>query len=168
MKLFTARLHFIVKYAEFHHAISQGIKTPEVVHELVTLFDGAGQQAPKTWWALIMADIGDLLAGMIQLRFSLVYANCLAEGDVLLDHQDMNLILLRLEEISMRTRYGAGQDYLWALMQKYGMKTENEALQRLERVRFTMIRAAGSSMISRAGGKGNILTEGFTDNADLE
>lgn len=168
MKLFTGRLHFIVKYAEFLHAVSQGIKTPEVVHELVTLFDGTEQQAPKTWWALMMADIGDLLAGSSWCLVSLLETDKVTEEDILLQQADMHLILLRLEEIGMRTRYGAGQEYLWALMQRYGMKTENEALQRLERVRFTMIRASGKSMISRVGGKGNILIEMLTGGADHE
>lgn len=82
------------------------------------------------------------------------------DDDILIPSEDMNLILARLEDVSLRTRYGAGKDYLWALMRRYSMKTENEALQRLERVRFTLIHAAARSMLSRVGGKGPLESAG--------
>lgn len=61
--VFAARLHFIVTYAEFHHAISQDSKTPKLVSDVVALMSTEGHQAPQTWWGLLLADIGELLAG---------------------------------------------------------------------------------------------------------
>lgn len=71
----------------------------------------------------------------------------------------MNLVLARLEEVFMKSQYGAGLDYLWALMRRYSMGSEAEALQRLERARFSLIQSAARSMISRVGGKGIIFED---------
>jgi hypothetical protein len=61
--VFTSRLHFIVTYAEFHHAVSQDIKTPKILSDVVALMNPDGHQAPQSWWGLLLADIGELLAG---------------------------------------------------------------------------------------------------------
>lgn len=61
--VFTSRLHFIVTYAEFHHAMSQDSKTPKMLSDMVALMSTEGHQAPQSWWGLLLADIGESLVG---------------------------------------------------------------------------------------------------------
>ncbi|PVF94818.1 hypothetical protein CPB86DRAFT_828365 [Serendipita vermifera] len=140
-KIFCIRLAFTVAYAEFHFAVSSNNKDARVGEELEELLEESGPQAPKTWWGLILVDLGDFLA----------------QDEAKISSKHMALALARLEEIFIRSKHGAGADYLWALMRRYNMKTEAEALQRLERVRFTMIHSAATSMISEVGGTGSIV-----------
>ena len=81
------------------------------------------------------------------------------EGDVKPASDDLNLILVRLEEVCTRSKFGVVDQYLWALMRRYGMKTTTEALARLERVRFALVVCAAKTMGGDAGGKGNIFQE---------
>lgn len=80
-----------------------------------------------------------------------------------LEANDMNLVLARLQEVFMKSQFGGGLDYLWALMRRYTMSSEAEALQRLERARFSLIQSASRSMISRVGGKGIIFEDMVAD-----
>jgi hypothetical protein len=80
-------------------------------------------------------------------------------GDVKPTSEDLTLILVRLEEVCTRSKVLASDDYLWALMRRYGMKSTAEALGRLERVRFTLVVCAAKTLGGDAGGKGNILDE---------
>lgn len=72
---------------------------------------------------------------------------------------DLTLILVKLEEVCTRSKFLGTDDYLWALMRRYGMRSTVEALARLERVRFTLVVCAAKTMGGDAGGKGNIMDE---------
>jgi hypothetical protein len=157
-KIFCIRLAFTVAYAEFHFAVAQGNKEAKVGEELADLLEEEGSQAPKTWWGLILVDLGDFLERkFIPITDSGHIVTSNLEDDTKISSKHMARVLARLEEIFIRSRHGAGIDYLWALMRRYNMKTEAEALQRLERVRFTMIHSAANSVISEVGGTGSII-----------
>jgi hypothetical protein len=83
----------------------------------------------------------------------------LTGGDIKPTSEDLTLILIRLEEVCTRSKILAADDYLWALMRRYGLKNTTEALGRLERVRFTLVVCAAKTLGGDAGGKGNILDE---------
>ena len=69
---------------------------------------------------------------------------------------DMSIILARLEEVYTKSRLGGAGDYLGALMTRHNMSSTTEALQKLESVRFTLVRSAAQSMLSAVGGKGRV------------
>ncbi|CAG8663953.1 9043_t:CDS:1, partial [Acaulospora colombiana] len=157
-QIFCIRLAFTVAYAEFHFAVSSNNKEARVGEELEELLEESGPQAPKTWWGLILVDLGDFLAREFTVSSACEqYSDPGLEDEAKISSKHMALALARLEEIFIRSKHGAGSDYLWALMRRYNMKTEAEALQRLERVRFTMIHSAATSMISEVGGTGSIM-----------
>src|SRR4051794_12737552 len=83
----------------------------------------------------------------------------LTEGDVKPISEDLTHFLVKLEEVCTRSKFGGSDEYLWALMRRYGMKSPAEALARLERVRFALVVCAAKTMGGDAGGKGNILEE---------
>ncbi|KIM23665.1 hypothetical protein M408DRAFT_332267 [Serendipita vermifera MAFF 305830] len=148
--LFTERLKWLVTYAEFHYAISRGERTQAMVSSLVMMLEPQGPLAPIGWWGLILVDIGDFLE----------------KGDVKPISEDLTLALIRLEEVTTRSKFGVSDEYLWALIRRYGMKGPVEALARLERVRFTLVLCAAKTMGGDAGGKGNIVQEKWMHEAD--
>ncbi|KAG8832153.1 hypothetical protein FRC17_001905 [Serendipita sp. 399] len=135
---FTSRLGFTIRYAEHHYHRSRGAQPLLSASILVsTLLDIGNCLAPESWWGLLLADIGDLLE----------------KEDVLLDEEQMNIVLTRLEEVYTKSKLGANNDYLWALKRRYSMRTQTEALQRLDRVRFTLIQSCARAMRMNVGGK---------------
>ncbi|CAG7850039.1 SubName: Full=Uncharacterized protein {ECO:0000313/EMBL:CCA72786.1} [Serendipita indica DSM 11827] len=148
---FTDHLHFVITYAEYHHDLSRGIRSPSLATSLALLLDPSRVDAPKEWWGLLLVDIGDLLV-----------------DDTLMSvpADDMNIILARLEEVYTKSRLGGGGEYLGALMKRYEMKSVTEALQRLESVRFILVHSAARSMLSEVGGKGRLWGGNQTPDAD--
>ncbi|KAG8818697.1 hypothetical protein FRC19_010396, partial [Serendipita sp. 401] len=135
--IFTSRLRFPLKYAEHHYYRSRETSLDNSASMLVeTLIDTGTCLAPETWWGLLLTDIGDLL-----------------EQGVLLSEEHMNVVLTRLEEVYTKSKLGADSTYLYAMMRRYSMKTQTEALQRLDRVRFILIQSCARAMRMDVGGK---------------
>ncbi|KAI0310662.1 nucleoporin Nup85-like protein [Amylostereum chailletii] len=137
--IFTRRLMFAVRYAEFHQRRLNG-DLQDAALDLLTLF----QQdiAPKAWWGILLCDATELLKIEAAMLFSSV-------GAVEL--------LRRLEEIYVRTTQGSGDDYLSVLRRTMKGASEAEALRRLEMTRLTLAKYYGRCTMVGSGVIGSAL-----------
>lgn len=118
--VFTHRLMFAVRYAEFHQRRLNG-DLQEAALDILTMFsDGL---APKTWWGVLLCDAVDLVRNDDLMLYS-------SSGAVEL--------LKRLEEVHLGASQGAGDDYLSILMVTMKGSDDSEALQRLKSARLSL------------------------------
>jgi len=118
--VFTHRLMFAVRYAEFHQRRLSG-DLQEAALDLLTTFND--DLAPKTWWGVLLCDAVDLIRNDDLMLYS-------SSGAVEL--------LKRLEEVHLRASQGSGDAYLSVLMATMGGSSEAEALQRLKSARLSL------------------------------
>ena len=57
---FGETVHFMVRYAEFHHARLAG-KRADAAGDLTDLF--SSDLVPRSWWGLLLLDAAELLSG---------------------------------------------------------------------------------------------------------
>ncbi|KAH9987510.1 Nup85 nucleoporin-domain-containing protein [Russula vinacea] len=117
--VFTHRLMFAVRYAEFHQRRLRG-DLQDAALDLLTMFNE--DLAPKTWWGVLLCDAVELIRNDNLMLFS-------SSGAVEL--------IKRLEEVHLRASQGSGDAYLSVLMVTMG-SNEAEALQRLKSARLTL------------------------------
>ncbi|KAI0690305.1 Nup85 nucleoporin-domain-containing protein [Cytidiella melzeri] len=118
--VFIYRLMFAVHFAEFHQRRMHG-ELHEAAKDAVAMLKG--HIAPKSWWAVILADCVDLLLHCEEMLFSL---------------ENACVLLHTLQEITTKTSHGAGQDYLSILARTTKGKDEKSAAQRLQVVRLAL------------------------------
>ncbi|KAH9987143.1 nucleoporin Nup85-like protein [Russula compacta] len=118
--VFTHRLMFAVRYAEFHQRRLSG-DLQEAALDLLTMFNE--DLAPKTWWGVLLCDAVELIRNDDLMLYS-------SSGAVEL--------LKRLEEVHLRASQGSGDAYLSILMTTMGGSNEAEALQRLKSARLSL------------------------------
>jgi len=118
--VFTHRLMFAVRYAEFHQRRLSG-DLQEAALDLLTMFNE--DLAPTTWWGVLLCDAIELIRNDDLMLYS-------SSGAVEL--------LKRLEEVHLRTSQGSGDAYLSILMVTMGGSNEAEALQRLKTARLSL------------------------------
>ncbi|KAH8991666.1 Nup85 nucleoporin-domain-containing protein [Lactarius akahatsu] len=118
--VFTHRLLFAVRYAEFHQRRLNG-DLQEAALDILTMFNEG--LAPRTWWGVLLCDAVDLVRNDNLMLYS-------SSGAVEL--------LKRLEEVHLGASQGAGDDYLSILMVTMKGSDESEALQRLKSARLSL------------------------------
>ncbi|ESK94829.1 hypothetical protein Moror_14153 [Moniliophthora roreri MCA 2997] len=118
--IFAHRLTFAVRYAQIHR-----LRAEQDVHgaasDIVTLL--RDEIAPKSWWAILLCDTVDLLQHGATSLFS---------------QSDIVVLLRKLEEITIRTAQGSGEDYLSILVRTIKGGGEKDALDRLKIVRLAL------------------------------
>ncbi|KAN0115630.1 Nup85 Nucleoporin domain containing protein [Russula decolorans] len=118
--VFTHRLMFAVRYAEFHQRRIRG-DVQDAALDLLTMF--SEDLAPKSWWGVLLCDAVELIRNDNLMLYS-------SSGAVEL--------IKRLEEVHLRASQGSGDAYLSILMVTMGGSNEAEALQRLKSARLTL------------------------------
>lgn len=118
--VFTHRLMFAVRYAEFHQRRLNG-DLQEAALDVLTMFSEG--LAPKSWWGVLLCDAVDLVRNDDLMLYS-------SSGAVEL--------LRRLEEVHLGASQGAGDDYLSILMVTMKGSDESEALRRLKSARLSL------------------------------
>ncbi|KAI0294307.1 Nup85 nucleoporin-domain-containing protein [Multifurca ochricompacta] len=118
--VFTHRLMFAVRYAEFHQRRLSG-DLQEAALDILTMFNE--DLAPKMWWGVLLCDAVELVRHDSLMLYS-------SSGAVEL--------LKRLEEVNLRASQGSGDDYLSVLMVTMKGATEGEVLQRLKSARLSL------------------------------
>ncbi|KAI0272744.1 Nup85 nucleoporin-domain-containing protein [Gloeopeniophorella convolvens] len=133
--VFTHRLMFAVRYAEFHQRRLNG-DSQEAALDLLAMF--AEDLAPKAWWGVLLCDAVELIRSDNTMLYS-------SSGAVEL--------LKRLEEVHLRAAQGAGDDYLSVLVMSMKGANEREAFLRLKSARLSLAKYyAKCTMV--AGGHG--------------
>ncbi|KAI9510038.1 nucleoporin Nup85-like protein [Russula earlei] len=118
--VFTHRLMFAVRYAEFHQRRLSG-DLQEAALDILTMFNE--DLAPKTWWGVLLCDAVDLIRNNDLMLYS-------SSGAVEL--------LKRLEEVHIGASQGSGDAYLSILMMSMGGSSDAAALQRLKSARLCL------------------------------
>lgn len=137
--VFMHRLVFAVRYAHFHELL-QDQQYQDAASDLVTIFQE--DVAPKSWWAVMLSDAIPLLQfGTVQIL--LIGYNTLtpsAEPSLLFSSTSASLLLQRVEEISIRSSQGSGDDYLNVIQRAIRGRGHKVALERLKTVRLALAR----------------------------
>ena len=66
--IFTSRLQFISRYAEFHNMFSRGERRAALKYLVVMLSAGI---VPKFWWGVVLLDAGGMLDGQSSFGISM-------------------------------------------------------------------------------------------------
>ncbi|RPD64507.1 hypothetical protein L226DRAFT_559644 [Lentinus tigrinus ALCF2SS1-7] len=119
--VFSHRLQFAVRFAEFHHRRAHGDGQGAAL-DLVTMF--REEIAPRSWWAVVLCDAVELL----QCNSAMLFTS-----------NDACLLIQKLEEIHIRVAQGNGDDYL-AVLSRVVKGGEKHALQQLQAVRLSLAR----------------------------
>ncbi|KAG8930276.1 hypothetical protein FRC02_004409 [Tulasnella sp. 418] len=156
VEVFTSRLQFLARYAEFHEKFRSGDKKDAAKILVLMLKSGI---VPRWWWGVVLIDA----AGMLE------------DEALWFTDEEAYELLRHLEEIYIRAQQGCGADYLGALqkiMKKSGMgssdgnRQENtnldpredwsdeQAIAQLEAVRLALARYLARSFTARAGRPG--------------
>lgn len=132
--VFTHRLMFAVRYAEFHQRLLNR-DLQDAAWDLVSMLQEG--IAPKAWWAVLLCDAFELLQYDPTPLFS--YAGAC-------------VLLRRLDEIISRTAQGASEDYLKILEAKLRIDGQKDTQKRLQLVRFALAKYfARCAMIGTGG-----------------
>jgi len=118
--VFAHRLLFAIRYAHFHQLREQQ-DFQDAASDLIAIF--REDLAPKSWWAVLLCDSVPLLQHGPSLLFS---------------SSDTSELLLKLEEVFVRTSQGAGDEYISVLTR--AVNGEGEAIERLKLVRMALAR----------------------------
>ncbi|KDQ19196.1 hypothetical protein BOTBODRAFT_171134 [Botryobasidium botryosum FD-172 SS1] len=121
--IFTARLQFLSRYADFHAMYGRGEKKDAARFLVMLLSSGL---VPRWWRGVVLLDA----AGMLE------------DEELLITVDDAYELLRHLEEIYMRAEQGSAAEYLGALEKMMGGKpsAESDALGQLEVVRLALAR----------------------------
>lgn len=140
--IFTARLQFLSRYADFHAMYARG-ERKEAARFLVMLLSSG--LVPRWWRGVVLLDAAGMLEGMQSFypqprpcSFPSFQAD-----ELLISVDDAYELLRHLEEIYMRAEQGSAAEYLGALEKMMGGKpagTESNALGQLEVVRLALAR----------------------------
>ncbi|KAI0369186.1 hypothetical protein BV20DRAFT_1044625 [Pilatotrama ljubarskyi] len=117
--VFTHRLMFAVRFAEFHQRRASGDGRGAAL-DVVTMF--REEIVPKSWWAVLLCDALELLRD---------------GGTMFFTSNEACLLIQKLEELHIAVGQGAGDDYLPVLC-RVTRRGEKHALQRLAVVRLSL------------------------------
>lgn len=149
--VFSHRLQFAVRFAEFHQRRANG-DGQGAAADIAAMF--RDEIAPKAWWAVILCDAVELLqygtsyccavgssAGIANPlpTVSLTRASIFAADGMLFSSNDACMLMEKLEEIHIRVGQGSGDEYLGVLT-RIVRGGEKHALQRLQAVRLSLAR----------------------------
>ncbi|KAJ4479675.1 nucleoporin Nup85-like protein [Lentinula edodes] len=121
-QIFAHRLMFTVRYSQMHKMRLER-DYPNAALDLLGLL--RDEIAPRSWWPILLCDAVEFLQYGPKLLFSF---------------NDVTELLRKLEEISIRSSQGSGDDYLTVLIRTIKGGGEKEALERLKQVRLAIAR----------------------------
>ncbi|KZT72019.1 hypothetical protein DAEQUDRAFT_723669 [Daedalea quercina L-15889] len=133
--VFIYRLMFAVRFAEFHHRRLNG-DLQEAAFDIISMM--REEIAPKSWWAVLLWDVVELLQNGDNMFFTSV---------------DATMLLHRLEEIHIRSSQGSADEYLSILAKTTKTGGEAHALQRLQTVRLALARYYAKCAVIGVGGR---------------
>ncbi|KAJ7583127.1 Nup85 nucleoporin-domain-containing protein [Mycena floridula] len=128
--VFVHRLMFAVRYSQFHQ-LRQQQQLQYAATDLVSMF--TDDVAPRSWWAIMLNDSMPLLQHESALLFPI---------------SGVFELMRKMDEISIRTSQGSGEDYLTIMTKTVRGGSEKEALDRLKTVRLALARYIARSAVS--------------------
>ncbi len=135
--VFVHRLVFTVRYAHFHELLEKR-EYQDAASDLIAIF--SENVAPTSWWAVVLCDSVPLLRyGMLSVfEVNLIVNASKSAPELLFSSSGASMLLQKLEEIFIRTSYGAGADYLSVLLRVIRGTGDREGLGRLKTVRWAL------------------------------
>jgi len=130
--VYIHHLMFAVQYAQFHQYLKKKELASAASHLLAMFHEDL---APKSWWAVLLCDMVDVLRLCPTL---------------LLPSWGAREVLAKMEEIVVRSSQGSGDDYLGILRKITG---ENDVMERLRTARLVLARHFARCALQSVSGK---------------